>query len=127
MSVRIVLAEVEDVADIGAAEAIDRLVVVSDHRHIAMLRGEQVHQHVLRPVGVLVLVDKDMAKAVAPLGQRLGVCLVKLDELHDQVVEVEAAGQPQHLLIGLVDAAQDLVCVAAVGNVLGSLQLAFRL
>ncbi len=94
VGVRIVLAEVEDVADVGAAKPVDRLVVVAHHRDVAVLRRQQVDQHVLRAVGVLVLVDEDMAKPVPPFGQRLGVTAVELDQLHDQVVEIQPAGTP---------------------------------
>ena len=37
LGVGVVLLEVEDVADVGAAEAVDRLVVVADHRQVAVL------------------------------------------------------------------------------------------
>ena len=79
-----VLLEVEDVADVGAAEAVDRLRVVADHREVAMADGpacvgapprvglprraaadEQLQQPVLRVVGVLVLVHEHVAEASA--------------------------------------------------------------
>src|SRR6266853_1848959 len=56
LGVGVVLAEIEDIAHVRAAEAIDRLVVVADHHHVAVLLREQVHQDVLGAVGVLVLV-----------------------------------------------------------------------
>ena len=87
----IVLLEIEDVADVRTAKAIDRLIVVADHRDVAVLRGEEVNEHVLGPVRVLVLVDQYVAEPVAPLLERLGVGAVELDELHDQVVEIEPA------------------------------------
>ena len=123
----VVLLEIKDVADVRTAKAIDRLIVVADHRDVAVLRGEEVHEHVLGPVRVLVLVDQHVAEPVAPLLERLGVGAVELDELHDQVVEIEPAGPPEHLLVGLVDPAKDLVLVAAVGDVFGPLQLALGL
>ena len=54
--------EVEDVADVGVAEAVDRLVVVADDHQVAVLLGEQLEQPVLGVVGVLVLVDEDVAQ-----------------------------------------------------------------
>ncbi len=91
MRVWIVLAKVKDVAHIGAAEPVDGLVVVADHDHVAVFRRELVHQHVLRSVGVLVLVHQHVAEPVAPLVERVVVGVEELDQLHDQVVEVEAA------------------------------------
>src|SRR5205823_13700492 len=63
----------------------------------------------------------------APRRERLGVRAVELDELFAQVVEVETAGAAQRLFVGIVNTAQNLVSVAAVGDVLRPLELAFRL
>ena len=60
-----VLLEVEDVADVGAAPAVDRLVVVADDHQVAVPAAEQLHELVLRAVGVLVLVDEHVAEARA--------------------------------------------------------------
>src|SRR5262249_31304395 len=49
--------ELEDVADLGPAEAVDRLILVADHGEIAVLAAEQLEQPVLGVVRVLVLVD----------------------------------------------------------------------
>ena len=88
MRVREVLLEVEDVPDVGAAEAVDRLVVVADHRQVAVLGGEQLEPAVLGAVGVLVLVDEDVAErarvAVADLLEELE----HVDRADEQVVEV---------------------------------------
>ena len=51
-------------ADLGAAEAVDRLVVVPDHGQVPLLAGEQLQQPVLGVVGVLVLVHQDPAEAL---------------------------------------------------------------
>ena len=52
--------EAQDVADLGAAPAIDRLVVVADAAEIAMLLRQQPQPQILGDVGVLVLVDQDV-------------------------------------------------------------------
>ena len=59
---RKVLLEAQDVADLGAAPAVDRLVVVADAADVAVAAGEQPQPQVLRDVGVLVLVDQDVAE-----------------------------------------------------------------
>ena len=66
---REVALEVEDVVDVGAAEAVDRLVRVADGEHVPVLRGEQLQQPVLRVVRVLVLVDEDVAERVLPVAR----------------------------------------------------------
>ena len=54
--------EVEDAAHVGAAEAVDRLVGVADDREVAAVAGERPQQRDLAGVGVLVLVDEDVAE-----------------------------------------------------------------
>ena len=65
--------EGEDVVDCRAAERVDRLVVVADHRHVAMLVGQRRDELGLGAVGVLELVDQDVPEAtgdLAPGGRR---------------------------------------------------------
>jgi hypothetical protein len=57
-----VLFEAQDVADLGPAPAIDRLVVVADAAEIVVAAGEQAQPEVLGHVGVLVLVDQEVAE-----------------------------------------------------------------
>ncbi len=54
--------ETQDVADLGAAPTVDRLVVVADAADVAMLLRQQPQPQVLRDVGVLILVDQQVAK-----------------------------------------------------------------
>ena len=58
-----VLLELENVADIGAAPGVDALVLVAHGADVLVLAGQQLHQLVLRAVGVLVLVDEQIAIA----------------------------------------------------------------
>ena len=93
--------EVEDVADVGVAEAVDRLVLVADDHQVAVLGGEQLQQAVLGVVGVLVLVDEDVAEGAAPALARLLEVLQQLDRADQQVVEVERVGLQHALLVAL--------------------------
>ena len=89
--VGVVALEVEDVADVGAAPAVDRLVVVADDREVAVLRGERPDPEVLRPVRVLVLVDVEVAPAILVAGEDVGRLVEQPDGLEEEVVEVERA------------------------------------
>ena len=60
-AVRELAREVEDAAHVGAAEAVDRLVGVADDGQVAAVAGERPQQRDLAGVGVLVLVDEDVA------------------------------------------------------------------
>ena len=116
--------EVEDVADVGAAEGVDRLVGVT---HDAQLRrcqptrrgglgvahqrsvvaardragraGELAHQDVLRVVGVLVLVDQDVPEPAPVVLGDLRERLEQRHRRHDEVVEVEGVGLAEPFLV----------------------------
>ena len=81
--------EVEDVADVRAAPAVDRLVVVADDREVAVLRGERLDPQVLRPVRVLVLVHVEVAPALLVAGEGLRRLLEQAHGIEQQVVEVD--------------------------------------
>src|SRR5438067_1779903 len=59
----IILVEVEDVAYVGTAPAVNRLVIVADDTDVAFVAGEQPHKLVLRAIRVLILVDEHIAEA----------------------------------------------------------------
>jgi hypothetical protein len=63
VGVGVVALEVEDVLDRRAAEAVDALLRVADDHDVAVGGGQQVDEVVLGPVGVLVLVDHEVAEA----------------------------------------------------------------
>ena len=62
---RVVLLEIEDVLDLGAAEGIYRLRVVTHHAYIIMSLTELLQDEVLSQVGVLVLVDHNIVEPAA--------------------------------------------------------------
>ena len=98
MRVGKILVEVEDVPDVGAAPAVDRLVVVADDADVAVLAGEQLHELVLRAVGVLVLVDEDVAGTSAGTSRSsLRILGEHAHGQHEQVVEVHGVRDAQRL------------------------------
>ncbi len=109
--------ELEDVADVRAAEAVDRLVGVADYAHVLVLLAEQHHEFVLRLVRVLVLVDHDVRKAGLPFLQSLLVDLHEVHGDHQQVVEVHRVGGGEAALVLVVGGRDEL----ALGRRLGLL------
>ena len=83
--------EAERVADLGAAEAVDRLILVGDAEDVAPLAGEQLQQPLLGDVRVLVLVDEDEAEGALVRVARLRVALEQRDRLALEAAEVERA------------------------------------
>src|SRR5262245_257741 len=61
---REVLLEPQDVVDLGAAPAVDRLVVVSDAADILRSLPDEPQPEILRDVRILVFVDQYEAKAL---------------------------------------------------------------
>ena len=104
-----VLLEAQDVADLGAAPAVDRLVVVADAGDVAVAAGEQPQPQVLRDVGVLVLVDEDVAEpALVPL-EHVRVRLEDRDDVEQQVAEVAGVEDAEPLLVLRVELAAAMV------------------
>lgn len=99
---RVVLLELEDVADRRAAEGVDRLVGVADHAEFGGLvagADELADQGVLGVVGVLVLVDQDVPEAPPVVLGDVGERLEQVDGGHDDVVEVQRVGVVQPGLV----------------------------
>ena len=59
--------------DLGAAPAVDRLVVVAHHAQVAMAGGQGLDDAVLAAVGVLVLVDQQVVEPAGLLAPHVGV------------------------------------------------------
>ncbi len=100
--------EVEDVADVGAAPGVDRLIRVADDAEVPVLPRQLVHQLVLHPVRVLVLVDQHVLPALAVVAQHLGKALEELGGLEDQVAKIEGVGFGENVLIVIVEFGGDL-------------------
>ena len=129
LGVREVLFEVLDVADVRAAERVDRLVGVADDGdpgrplpsgcHGVRLgplprihAGQLPHEHVLRVVGVLVLVDEDVAELVPVVFGDHRAAAQQFDGAHDQVVEVHGVRHGEPVLVFGVDDRVQLLHVA---------------
>ena len=97
--VRPVALEVEDVAQVGAAPRVDRLVVVAHDAQVVVLRGEGPDPQVLGTVRVLVLVDVEVAPALLVRGEHVRRLVEEPDRLEQQVVEVERDGLAQALAV----------------------------
>ncbi len=109
-----ILLEAEDVVDLGAAPAVDRLVVVADAADVLASLGEQPQPEILRDVGVLVLVDQHVAEALVVVGEHVRMLAKDLQRLEDEVAEIGGVERLQPLLVGGVE-----LPPAAVGKGVG--------
>ena len=87
--------ELHDVADVRAAERVDRLVGVADDAEIAVFLREQSDKQVLCVVRILVLVHVQIAPCVLVAIQHLGHLVEEADRFENQVVEVQGVGRRQ--------------------------------
>ena len=99
-----ILGEAQDVADVGAAPAVDGLILVADDAEIGLGAGQQAQQIVLHAVGVLIFVDVQIAEALLPGGARVVEAAQHFDGAQQQIVEIERAGLAQCLFVRFVDA-----------------------
>ena len=87
----------------------EALIVIPDHREVAVLAGQQLEQAVLGVVGVLVLVDEDVAEGGGVAGADLGEELEDVDGPDEEVVEVHRVHAVQVALVELVDVGDGLL------------------
>ena len=111
---RKILLEAQDIADLGPAPAIDRLVVIADAADIAMGLRQQPQPQILGDVGILIFVDEDIAEAVLPAGQNIGMGLKQRHAMQQQIAEIDRVQCQQTVLIGAVK----LHALAIVGRAL---------
>ena len=123
---RVVAFEIQDVADVGPAPAVDRLILVADDGDAARAVGQKTHEAVLHVVGVLKFVDEHM---IEKLGQGRGsraVGLAQVERREQQAAEVDRAGGGQALFVQTVGLAHDFVEVVARGILIRGGALVFR-
>ncbi len=101
--------ELHDVADVGAAEGVDRLVRIAHGANVPVLFGQELEEPVLRVVRVLVLVDQDVPEGLLPVLARLREVLEHLDGEVEHVVEVDRVRLDEALLVPLVHVGDGLV------------------
>ena len=73
-----------------------------------MVDRQRPQHHVLRVVGVLILVDQDESVTIVERGAHLGVLIKQLGDVQQQVVEIDRRRSEQPLLVGRVDLGHDL-------------------
>ena len=94
------LFELQNVAHVGRAKAVDGLVRVAHHAEVAMFGREHHHQFVLHAVGVLELIDQKVLKAHLVGLEHPSVLAHHQHGVHQEVVEVHGVRGAQSLRVG---------------------------
>ena len=95
--------EAQDVVHLGAAPAVDGLIVVADAADVRFTAGQQPQPQVLGHVGVLVFVDQDVAEPALVVGQHVRVLAKQPDRLQQEIAEVDRVQLLEALLVGRVE------------------------
>ena len=94
-----ILFETQDVFDLGAAPAIDALVVVPHAADVAPPLRDQPQPQILRGVGVLIFVDQNIFEAPLIIGEHVRVVAKQPQRLEQQIAEIDGVEDLQALLI----------------------------
>ncbi len=106
-----------DVLDLGAAPAVDGLVVVADDGGGVVVVGEQPQPGVLNGVGVLKLVHQNVPEAALIVPAQLVVVAEQLQHTQQHLVEVHQAAPGAGFLVGQIDFLHGLQKQVAAGHV----------
>ena len=88
------------------AEPVDALVVVADRHHALGGVGQQVEELRLRVVGVLELVDHDVAGELTDRREPIGVGAQETERAHDRLAVVHEPGVGEPAVVRLVGAGE---------------------
>ena len=100
-----VFLEAQDVIDLGAAPAIDRLIVVTHHADVLVALRQQAQPEILRDVGVLIFVHQHVLETALILFQHIGMGLKDAQRLKQQIAEIAGVHHFQALLISGIELA----------------------
>ncbi len=107
--------EIVHIADVGAAERVDRLVVVADREDRVVFAGEHLEPRILQFVGVLKLVDQNVAETRLIVRAQRRVERQQFEAAQQQFREVHHAFALALLVVRLVQF--DELAVEVVGGV----------
>ncbi len=99
----VIALKLQNIADRGAAETVDRLIVVADHADALMFARNLAHDFELRLVGILILVDHHIAELGGVFGAHRGVGLEQFGGVEQDIVKVQSLVEQQRLLVEPVD------------------------
>ena len=102
-SVRECGAEAEDILDHCSSEGVDTLCVVTYDGEDRIRSLQLLDDFILHPIGVLILVDKDVAKSPVELVSHLRVLSQQSQHIDQQIIEVHSIGPEAPTQIAPID------------------------
>ena len=98
-----ILFKPQDIAHLGPAPAIDRLVVITDTTDVLVRGSQQTQPHILGDIGILIFVHKDVAKPALVLLQDIFVFLKDGDHVQKDVAKIDCVQFSKPRLIQLIE------------------------
>ena len=101
--VRKIFLKIQQVGNLRAAPAVNALVIIAHHAHIAMLSCQHSHQLKLCRVGVLIFIDHHVLVSGSAFLQCFGVFIKQLQRQHQQIIKIHRVGRLQRSVIALAN------------------------
>ena len=95
--VPVLLLKFQNIRDGRTAEFIDTLVIVTDNTDVFIAARKQADEHILRMVGVLILITEHIAEFALIILQHILVLLKQLDGFHNNIIKIQRIGLAQRL------------------------------
>ena len=84
------IGEIEQIANVGAAPCINRLIGIAHDEQIAVVFNELFHERDLQRIDILEFIDHDVFKTLLPLQGDVGEMVENMKRNDDEVVVIEA-------------------------------------
>ncbi len=99
-SPRKILLEAQDVAHLGPAPAVNRLIIIAHTANILMLRRQKPQPQILRHVRILIFVDQNILKPALILLQNILMRLENRYHVQQNIAKIDSIQITQSALIG---------------------------
>ena len=79
----------ENILDIGTAEFVNGLVIVTYYTEIAVFTRQQTHQLKLSRIGVLIFIHHNVTETVLIIFQHFRIIAEQFHRFHDQIIKIQ--------------------------------------
>src|SRR5690625_117450 len=108
-SIFIVRFKIENIGDIGSPEGVDTLGVVPDHTDIFILLCQQARHLILCVIGILILINQDIAELVLILFKNIGMLCEQLNRFDKKIIKIHGVGLNKPVVVILIHPCGDII------------------
>ena len=92
----------KDIANVGSTKRVDALRIIAHHTNSLARLGQLPHNTSLHIVGILELIDQNIAETLHILFAHLGMVVKKTIGIHQQVIKVHCIGKTAPLAVPFI-------------------------